>query len=373
MSTTQNLLTFSQSLSNWTTLVSNKGTYTDNIVDILAPDGTQTVTKFAATAGGSSVYGKYLTVTYLSQIYTLSVYAKAGTYGALVVDLMNTGSSGVLFNLNNGTIVAYGNPAYSATITAVGDGWYRCSVTSSLSSGVLTGTGFPEFYLSGNTSSIVRTWSPVGTETVYLWGAQLVQSNWPGSYISTLTKPADNGIIRSIIGNTQNLMLNNEAIPTLGGNVASNGAVSDPYGGTGAWQLSYNGAGVSGDIRSYGPSAALWTGQTYKYFTWSVWLRVTSGTRNMRLRVLGAVATSAFVSIGPVTTVWQRFSITFQLLGDVSPNACTFYVYDGAGNNTAFVYEQFGSQLVVGTSIGPYNKTGATANFGTYGNLRSLA
>jgi hypothetical protein len=69
-----------------------------------------------------------------SGIYTLSVYAKAGTLNWMRFVMAHSGTNPACFyDLANG-VVGTEKENVDATITSVGGGWYRCSLTGNLSS-----------------------------------------------------------------------------------------------------------------------------------------------------------------------------------------------------------------------------------------------
>lgn len=133
-----------------------------------APDGTTTAERITAAAT-SGVHGLYQSYTYISgATYSLSFYAKAGTHNFLTIDFNNTGILYATFNLSLGTVTDTGAGTTSA-IASAGNGWYRISISAA----VTTGASFPEFYLSQTGTSARGSWTPAGTETVYVWGAHL--------------------------------------------------------------------------------------------------------------------------------------------------------------------------------------------------------
>jgi len=110
---------------------------------------------------------------------TLSVYARAGErrYIALLEGASNKGQ---YFDLQTGTVGSVLTAApTSASITSVGNGWYRCSITIP----VLSTTASLEVYLSNSGASISYTGD--GNSGVYIYGAQLSNSASLDPYVPT--------------------------------------------------------------------------------------------------------------------------------------------------------------------------------------------
>ena len=183
-----NLLTYSSEFANasWSkvdiALTSNT---------IVAPNGTITGTKYIPN---SLTTAKFLNKNHsvsAGTALTFSLYIKAGEYNNCVLyfDGLSTGRYGALFDLSNQTTtVGSLNTAGTATgfqsITAVGNGWFRCVV------------GFTDTALNdGAVSTTVRyTAGAAGYNAVagndfsgfYIWGAQLEAGAFVTSYIATV-------------------------------------------------------------------------------------------------------------------------------------------------------------------------------------------
>jgi hypothetical protein len=156
----------------------------------IAPDGTQTASKaISTTVSGTHAIYRGVSVT-SGTAYTWSGYFKAGEYNTIQLNCQATASIYVVkFDLTNGTTTNVSGTG-SATITAVGNGWYRCTATATATG---TGTGFWQVDIydnSGNTSYAGNDWNGV-----YIWGAQLEAGAFATSYIPTVasqvTRSAD--------------------------------------------------------------------------------------------------------------------------------------------------------------------------------------
>lgn len=183
-----NLLTYSVPNTNWPL-----GFSTLTINSLAAPDGTLTGTLLTEASGSYHSASSVLTAITSGVAYTATVYAKAGTGRYLQVATIRLASNyvSVIFDLQNGVVGETSVGATSGTITAssitpVGNGWYRCSVSFSLvqtstylvlsTAGALSGNS----YASDGTLLVASS-----SRTYYLWGAQLETGSLATSYIPT--------------------------------------------------------------------------------------------------------------------------------------------------------------------------------------------
>lgn len=175
--TVKNLLGFTQEFDNaaWT---KSNSTVTANAAT--APDGTLTANKLVENTANNSHSASVTTSTLSSGTpYSFSLYAKASEAGRyLAVALGGTAFTSVQtigFTLSgNGSFAVLGGSAATPTIQNIGNGWYRCSVTSTAQA---DGTGLVVYYLStSGTSGAGLTYTGDGTSGIYVWGAQLSDS-----------------------------------------------------------------------------------------------------------------------------------------------------------------------------------------------------
>lgn len=162
-------------VSPWTLL---NATVTANAV--AAPDGTTTAEKVVETTA-NAVHGIYQTcATTAGQTYTQSCYAKAAERTFLVMTEGNNVTSTAVFNLSTGVVASVtGNGSPSAAILALGDGWYRCSLTFT----PIAATSNLQIRASNAASSA----GYVGTagSGIYAWGAQFELGAYATSGIHT--------------------------------------------------------------------------------------------------------------------------------------------------------------------------------------------
>lgn len=177
-----NLLTYSSEFDNAAWAKPN-ATITANTV--VAPDGTLTGDALIPTT--SVNLGRYAnqdTAITSGATYTQTVYAKAnGTY-ALQLAGSNAFNTAQYINFDLNTGVVGGSLGASGTITAVGNGWYRCSGTF-----VATGTSTGRILIAvvpTASSTRVETFTGDGYSGVFIWGAQLEAGAFATSYIPTV-------------------------------------------------------------------------------------------------------------------------------------------------------------------------------------------
>jgi hypothetical protein len=156
-----------------------------------APDGTTTAETITASAVPSITPSFLRTIPAPVETYTSSYFVKAGTHNFVQLYNTNGAAVAITFDLSTGTyLVTTGTP--TGGIESLADGWYRIWMTYTATNSAGVGTGF----LLAETSSATRlaTWSPVGTETVFVWGAQLEQRSSVTAYTATTTQPITNYI-----------------------------------------------------------------------------------------------------------------------------------------------------------------------------------
>jgi hypothetical protein len=162
-----NLLTFTQQFDNAAWLKTNT-TVTAN--STVAPDGTSTADTLTSSAGAGVHYMRQVATVTASTAYAFSFYVKAGTHN--FIQLLNAGTVAAFanFDLANGVAGTTGAKS-TASITSTGNGWYRCTVVFD-DTAVLT-NDFRINIVSSASAAYSQTWTTTGTETVFLWGAQL--------------------------------------------------------------------------------------------------------------------------------------------------------------------------------------------------------
>jgi hypothetical protein len=184
-----------------TNLITNSTTFDSQTVTnatvfsnaIIAPDGTLTgaMIQDNSTNGQHGVLRTYSVTNGVT--YTNSVYLKMGTqrYVSLLYPTATSTALWATFDLLNGTITgAFNN---TATITPVGNGWYRVTGT--------TGAGASAaavLWLQFNSTGVNPSW-PTTTQPAayagigsyfYAWGLQGEAGAFPSSYIATSSAAA---------------------------------------------------------------------------------------------------------------------------------------------------------------------------------------
>jgi len=163
----------------------------------------------------------------LGGLNTYSIYLKAGTVDW--VALRNTGSVSavVWFNLANGTKGANPNSALNYTITSVGSGWYRCTLTLNSTT--------DRVYIYPSTADDFAGLNCTSGDNILIQSAQLETGDTATDYIETTTAAVSVGPVANVprinfdpvLPRTGSLLLEPQRTNTL--------AYSEYFG---AWSLS---------------------------------------------------------------------------------------------------------------------------------------
>lgn len=176
----ENLLLRSQEFDNaaWTKF---NTTVTANAE--IAPDGTTTAETITASSGASQKY--------LNQAFSLtageavaSVYVKAGTNSFFQISFGTQSSTYANFDVSTGATGTSGS-VISSSIESIGGGWHRCVVVFTN----VNATSLNLVLVSSDSALRLESWTAAGTETVFLWGAQLEQRSSVTAYTPTTDQP----------------------------------------------------------------------------------------------------------------------------------------------------------------------------------------
>lgn len=163
-----NLLTYSEDIGNaaWT------GTVTVTTNTTTAPNGTATADTITAATTGSQRYLRRSPAGLIANTaFTYSVYLKKNTSDWAALRFWDLGAgTAAWFNVGNGTLGTV-QAGCTASITDVGNGWYRCSITRTIGGAIAYNEA--DVMLSSADNSNNAT----AGDSVYVWGAQLIVTN----------------------------------------------------------------------------------------------------------------------------------------------------------------------------------------------------
>ncbi len=179
-----NLIIHSNLQSTWT---ATNATLTST-TETTSPDGTNNARKLTEDTTATDYHYAELypqsPQVYSGYPYTVSVFVKSNGRTKFYI---SGGTSrcplDTYFNLVSGTVIS--SIASSSSITAVGNGWYRCTATQTASS-----TGASGFQLVLVDDSANPIYTGDGTKGVFVFGYQVEEGAFPTSLIPTTAAAA---------------------------------------------------------------------------------------------------------------------------------------------------------------------------------------
>lgn len=326
-----NLLTYSEAFDNaaWTKELS--AITADSII---APNGYQTAdTLTGLSIGNAGVYESKSVSA--STTYTWSVYAKAGTVNWIAIGTFD-GTTDVrqYFNILTGVVGSAENGTMlSASITPVGNGWYRCSCSRTMPVGATSARC--QFSLAS--ADLTRT----GTGAIYIWGAQLVQGSVAGDYRRT-----DAAALPVYYPNHNGVVCAEKLVETtaVGGHL-----IRQTYAGF----ISGTTYVFSAYVKKSERSVVVLDIPNAPFPSSSIWFNLDTGLVS---KTSGTTITANLVDAGngwyriyAIATADATVSGSWDLYLDNSPTGTTSYTGDG----TSGIYI-FGAQLSDSASLDPY-------------------
>ncbi|CAB4152910.1 hypothetical protein UFOVP616_35 [uncultured Caudovirales phage] len=348
-----NLLTWTQQFDNaaW-----NKSNATANANITTAPDDTATADVLVEdTTSGSHLFQQF--VSYTSGVsYTLSFYVKAGTRSWVQIAFPNaafTGAPASYYDLSGAGALgtASGSPT-ARTITDVGNGWHRITITATA-----TATAGGNTFIRSATGDNAGVYVGVASaQAVFLWGAQLEL----GSTATTYTR--NNGGVYpprfdydSVTLAPKGIMIEEQRTNLLLNSVFD-GAVSGTP-GTGPTSWTYSNVGGTLTVTDLGRNFA----------SNSLRFTVTSDRQtlqqNVTLAATGTYVLSASVNVFVSCSLQQLFQFN-----PLPAGATIQYVYNGVNQIAGFAPPTGRGLLqVIITTTGTGGSLGIRVGVGTSG------
>jgi hypothetical protein len=196
----------------------------------IAPDGTLTAAKLVPTAV-SAVHDLYIQFTASAATYTGSFYAKAGEYNLIMIRFYGSAVGCVVYNLTTFAIDNSDGSRVSTSITPVGNGWCRITLTTTLGAGTsyfdAQVISTPSYTFSAS-SNVFSTGN--GFSGVYTWGWQLEVGSFATSYIPTVAATVTRATDLAIFGGSNFSSIYNNTAGSLYTEFSCSGNFACPVG-----------------------------------------------------------------------------------------------------------------------------------------------
>lgn len=202
----QNLFTFSEQANN---AVWFKSLTTVNANTVANPlDGAITADTIIASAGAGFHQWGY-SIMSIAPVnvgpFTFSFYVQRNNNDWIAILIPNNvlGNNTVYFNTATGLFGSTGAGAAASGVTArivqtLSNNWYRISATvPSMPANTVSATAVFGIFMANADGG--ANFTATGTESVNIFGMQLVQANWEGPYTQTVASNVNTGNLRNII------------------------------------------------------------------------------------------------------------------------------------------------------------------------------
>ena len=166
-----NLITYSEDFSQWI----GSGCTVGNSSSVVSPSNSNNIGIITGTIGTGAKFARINVIT-SSSILTYSAFFKYNSH-QWVQFASGATSEYANFDIQNG-VVGGKLSGTTATIDNFGNGWYRCTLSTSVAS---TPSNMALVLIDTANSSRLDATSSVGS--VYIWGAQLEEQSYATSYI----------------------------------------------------------------------------------------------------------------------------------------------------------------------------------------------